>query len=160
MIIIIKNSVEKNLYDSTHSYVVDNDFWSNFSNHVFFGIFSFNFCIGFDDIERDIKRRPFCNKTREFGVPRGGYSGHPSNFDMQVQRLAIFYKPSWGMFLETKVFIIIKNSRDLNLYNSMHSYVVDSDFWSDFSNHVFFGIFVSVSMISKEILKVAHFLQN
>ena len=72
--------VDLNLYDSTHSYVVDSDFCSNFEKHVFFGLFSFKFhCIGFDDIERDIKRRAFCNKTREFGVDPGGggYTGHP-----------------------------------------------------------------------------------
>ena len=65
--IIIRYVLDLNLYDSTHSYVVDSDFWSDFSNHVFFGLFSFKFhCIGFDDIERDIKSRAFFTKLKDF----------------------------------------------------------------------------------------------
>ena len=88
-----------------------------------------------------LKDAHFVIKQENLEYPRGVNCGHPSNFDMLPARLAIFYKPSWGMFLETKMIIIIKNSPDLNLYDSTHSYVVDSDFWSDFSNHVFFVFF-------------------
>ena len=44
-------------------------------------------CIGFDDIERDIKRRPFSMKTREFKDPPGDTNPPPKKFS-HVDRTA------------------------------------------------------------------------
>ena len=83
MTIYINYVREKNLYDNTHDYAEYSDFYYDFQNLVFFGIFPLKFyCIGFDDIERDIKRRPFSMKTREFGDPPGVNCGHPRKFHL------------------------------------------------------------------------------
>ena len=104
----------------------------------------------------------FKTKQKKFETPGGGHSGHPRNFHLWNERLLNFYKPSWAIIIETKMTIYIISRGVFSNYENTHDYVEYSDFYYDFQNLGFFGIFplnfiVSVSMISKEILSVARF---